>query len=155
MKAPKIYKKNASVNATVRDVAIQSYGQLKEVLTKSTSQSICLEISTDRLKKKIQIPPEAIEVLLNYLKATAKGKRVSVTPKSDYLTTQAAAEWLGCSRPHLVKLLNENALPCTFVGKHRRIAWDDLRAYKKQLREQQKKQLMELMQADEDAGLYE
>jgi len=55
----------------------------------------------------------------------------------------------------LVKLLNENALPCTFVGKHRRIAWDDLRAYKKLLREQQKKQLIQLMQADEDAGLYE
>jgi excisionase family DNA binding protein len=155
MKAPKMYKKNASVNATVRDVAIQSYGKLKEVLTKSTSQSICLEISTGRLKKKIQIPPEAIEVLLNFLKATAKGKRVSVTPKSDYLTTQAAAEWLGCSRPHLVKLLNENELPCIFVGKHRRIAWDDLCAYKKQLRERQKKQLIQLMQADEDAGLYD
>lgn len=155
MRSPRNYKKTTAFNSIARDVAIQSYGQLKEVLTKSTSQSICLEISTGRLKKKIQIPPEAIEVLLNYLKATAKGKRVSVTPKAEYLTTQAAAEWLGCSRPHLVKLLNENALPCTFVGKHRRIAWDDLRAYKKQLREQQKKQLLELIQADEDAGLYE
>jgi excisionase family DNA binding protein len=82
----------------------------------------------------------------DFLKATAKGKQVAVTPKSDFLTTQAAADWLGCSRPHLVKLLNENALPCTFVGKHRRIAWDDLRSYKKLLRVQQKKQLIKLMQ---------
>ena len=155
MSAPRIYKKTTSGNAIARDVAMQSYGQLKEVLTKKTSQTVHLEITSGRVKKKILIPPAAIDVLLNFLKATAKGKRVSVTPKSEYLTTQAAAEWLGCSRPHLVKLLNENALPCTFVGKHRRIAWDDLRAYKKQLREQQKKQLMELMQADEDAGLYE
>jgi len=155
MKAPKIYRKTATVNSIARDVAIQSYGQLKEVLTKSSSHSICLEITTGRIKKKIPIPPAAIEMLLNYLKATAKGKRVTVTPKSDYLTTQAAAEWPGCSRPHLVKLLNENVLPCTFVGKHRRIAWEDLRSYKKQLRERQKKQLIQLMQADEDAGLYE
>ena len=154
MSAPRIYKKTASGNSIARDVAMQSYGQLKEVLTKKTSPTIHLEILSGRVKKRIQIPHEAIEVLLDFLKATAKGKRVSVTPKSEYLTTQAAAEWLGCSRPHLVKLLNENALPCTFVGKHRRIAWDDLRAYKKQLREQQKKQLIQLMEADEEAGLY-
>jgi len=155
MSAPRIYKKTASGNAIARDVAVQSYGQLKEVLTKKTSPTVHLEILSGRVKKRIQIPPEAIKVLLDFLKATAKGKRVSVTPKSEYLTTQVAAEWLGCSRPHLVKLLNENALPCTFVGKHRRIAWDDLRAYKKQLREQQKKQLIQLMQADEEAGLYD
>ena len=154
MSAPRIYKKTTSVNAIARDVAMQSYGQLKEVLTKKTSQTVHLEITSGRVKKKILIPPAAIDVLLKFLKATAKGKRVLVTPKSEYLTTQAAAEWLGCSRPHLVKLLNENALPCTFVGKHRRIASDDLRAYKKQLREQQKKQLIQLMEADEEAGLY-
>ena len=155
MTSPRIYKKTPSDNAIVRDVAMQSYGQLKEVLIKKTSPTIHLEITSGRVKKRIQIPHEAMEVLLDFLKATAKGKQVAVTPKSHYLTTQAAAEWLGCSRPHLVKLLNENALTCTFVGKHRRIAWDDLRAYKKLLREQQKKQLIQLMQADEDAGLYE
>ena len=155
MSAPRIYKKSSSGNAIARDVAVQSYGQLKEVLTKKTNPTIHLEITSGRVKKRIQIPHEAIEVLLDFLKATAKGKQVTLTPKSDYLTTQAAAGWLGCSRPHLVKLLNENVLPCTFVGKHRRIAWDDLRAYKKLLREQQKKQLIQLMQADEDACLYE
>ncbi|MFN5621456.1 MAG: excisionase family DNA-binding protein [Flavobacteriales bacterium] len=155
MKSPKIYKKATAVNSIARDVAMQSYGELKEVFSNGTSHSFCLEITTGRVKRKILIPPAAIDVLLNFLKATAKGKRVAVTPKSEYLTTQSAAEWLGCSRPYLVKLLNENALPCTFVGKHRRIAWDDLRAYKKQLREQQRKQLIELMQADEHAGLYE
>jgi len=155
MSAPRIYKKTTSDIAIARDVAVQSYGQLKEVLAKKNSSTIHLEITSGRVKKRIQIPHEAMEVLLDFLKATVKGKQVAVTPKSDYLTTQAAAEWLGCSRPHLVKLLNENALPCTFVGKHRRIAWDDLRAYKKLLRVQQKKQLIQLMQADEDAGLYE
>ena len=69
MRSPRNYKKTTAFNAIARDVAMQSYGQLKEVLTKKTSQTVHLEITSGRVKKKILIPPAAIDVLLNFLKA--------------------------------------------------------------------------------------
>lgn len=71
------------------------------------------------------------------------------------MTTQAAAEFLGCSRPHLVKLLEEDEIPYIKIGKHRRVKYEDIDLYKKKMKARQKSHLIEIMQADEDAGLYD
>ncbi|GAA4808590.1 hypothetical protein GCM10023231_42340 [Olivibacter ginsenosidimutans] len=41
------------------------------------------------------------------LKAMGEGKPISIVPVATEVTTQKAAEILGCSKPHLVKLLEE------------------------------------------------
>jgi excisionase family DNA binding protein len=46
------------------------------------------------------------------------------------LTTQEAADMLNVSRPHLVKLLESGALAFHKTGKHRRIRFADLMAFK-------------------------
>ncbi len=62
---------------------------------------------------------------------------------------------LGCSRPHLVKLLEDGKISFTKVGKHRRVKFDDVMKYKKQMKEQQKQNIIDIMNLDEETGLYD
>jgi excisionase family DNA binding protein len=62
---------------------------------------------------------------------------------------------LGCSRPHVVRLLEEGKIPYTKVGKHRRISYDDLMSFKKKMMVSQKKKLQDFMKLDEESGMYD
>lgn len=60
----------------------------------------------------------------------AAGQGLSLIPENAELTTVQAADVLNVSRPYLIKLLEENAIPHRKVGKHRRIRMEDVMAYK-------------------------
>ncbi len=68
---------------------------------------------------------------------------------------QEAAELLNVSRPFLVKLLEQGAMPYTMVGTHRRIRFEDLTAYKEQRDNQRRESLKRLTQLSEEMGLYD
>jgi excisionase family DNA binding protein len=68
---------------------------------------------------------------------------------------QAAAELLGCSRPHIVKLLEDGQISYTKVGKHRRVKYEDVIKYKNALKAKQKAAIREIIQLDEESGLYD
>jgi len=61
-----------------------------------------------------------------------RGESITLVPQDEAFTTQSAAGFLGVSRPHLIKLLEENRIPFHRTGSHRRIALKDLVAYAKQ-----------------------
>ena len=77
----------------------------------------------------ITVPRKALELLQFILSSMAQGKAVSLIPSDSEVTTQQAADMLNVSRPHLVKLLEQGALPHKKVGSHRRILLEDLLAY--------------------------
>lgn len=134
-------------------VASESYDALKSLIEHISSDQP--EIEIEETHEKIKIPLSALKLLSEVLKAMGQGKLVSIVPIAAEVTTQAAAEFIGCSRPHVVKLLEEGEIAYTKVGKHRRIKFDDVLKYKKQMKEQQKKHIIDIMNADEEAGLYD
>lgn len=81
-------------------------------------------------RKSARLPDAAFKVLLETLSQMARGNVVAVVPLEASLTTQQAAELLGVSRPHLVKLLEAGAIPYRMTGKHRRVSLSDLNAYR-------------------------
>jgi excisionase family DNA binding protein len=56
------------------------------------------------------------------------GNRASQVPRTQRLTTQEAADFLGVSRPTLVKLLEDGKIPFDQPGRHRRILFTSLAA---------------------------
>lgn len=82
-----------------------------------------------------EMPYEVFNLLSEIVGALAQGKGVSVVPTGTQLTTQQAADFLGISRPTLVKLLEQGEVSFTKIGRHRRVALEDLLAYEKSLRE--------------------
>jgi excisionase family DNA binding protein len=113
------------------------------------------EIEIQETEERIKIPLNALRLLSQILKETSEGRPVSIVPIATELTTQAAAEMLSCSRPHLIKLLESGKIAYTTVGRHRRIKYEDLIQYKKKQKEEQKKLLIEIMKQDEEDGLYD
>jgi excisionase family DNA binding protein len=134
-------------------IASQSLHGLKTSLQNLNSQTA--EIEIEETKEKIVIPVKALELMAKILEELSKGNPVSVVPMAMELTTQAAAEIVGCSRPHLVKLLDNGTIPHVKVGKHRRVLYEDVVNYRKSLKENQRKALIEMMEHDERIGLYD
>jgi excisionase family DNA binding protein len=109
-------------------------------LARSSGQSLARLIRKNRpLKLKvtdadqeqpIELPPGAALLLMDILEAMAAGRGVTLIPENAELTTVQAADVLNVSRPFLIKLLEEKALPCRKVGAHRRVRMEDVMAYK-------------------------
>ncbi len=132
---------------------MESYNALAEVLERLHKDNP--EIEIEETTDKIRIPLKALKLLAKILKVTSQGKPISIVPIATEMTTQAAADLLGCSRPHLVKLLEEGKIEYTKIGKHRRVKFEDVIAYKKRMKAKQQELLIKIMNADEASGLYD
>ena len=122
---------------------------LKDLQTKNP------EIEIEETNEKIKIPLPALKLLAKILEAMSQGKPISIVPIAIEMTTQAAAEFLGCSRPHLVKLLETGKVPFTKIGKHRRVKFEDISKYKKEMKTKQEELIIKMMRSDEESGLYD
>lgn len=133
--------------------AMASYNALAATLKHLSTETP--EIEIEETEEKIKIPLKALKLLATILKATSQGKPISVVPIATEMTTQSAAELLGCSRPHFVKLLETGEIPFTKVGRHRRVKFEDVSNYKKAMKLKQEALITKMMQADEELGLYD
>lgn len=80
----------------------------------------------------VELPAAAAESLLEVLSVLSEGKAVHVVAHESELSTVEAAELLNVSRPYLIKLAESGIIPFRKVGKHRRLRFADVMAYKTQ-----------------------
>ncbi len=134
-------------------LAIESYDALASVIEQLKSENP--EIEIEETQERIKVPLSALKFLGEILKAMSQGKPFSLVPVATEVTTQKAAEIIGCSRPHLVKLLEEGQIDYTKVGKHRRVKFEDVMKYKKRMKRIQKQNIIDIMKSDEELGIYD
>ncbi|HTO02877.1 MAG TPA: helix-turn-helix domain-containing protein, partial [Opitutus sp.] len=82
-------------------------------------------------------------------------KAIVLVPEDEAFTTQAAANYLGVSRQHLVDLLERKEIPHHKVGTHRRVTFKDLLVYERR-RDATRREALDKLAAETDAaGLYD
>jgi len=108
--------------ARVSGQLLSRYARQKRPLT--------LRVTDAEQERPLELPAGAVALLMDILEAMAAGRGITLMPENAELTTVQAAEVLNVSRPFLIKLLNEGAIPHRKVGKHRRIRMEDVMAYK-------------------------
>jgi excisionase family DNA binding protein len=105
--------------------------------------------------ERLDLPESVYQVLRGVVSNLMRGKTVLLTPQRNRLTTQAAADFLGFSRPHLVKLLDAGAIPFEKVGQHRRVLMKDLLIYRERRDAERRAALNELARREFAEGAYE
>lgn len=151
----KVLSKYSKPTKKDQKLAGESYPSFIAAIENLESNKTEMEIEIDGNREKIVIPVKALQFFGKILKAMSQGKPFSIVPQATEVTTQYAAEMLGCSRPHLIKLLEEGKIEYTKVGRHRRIKYEDVVNFKKEKNADRKKRLIEMMHHDEELGLYD
>jgi excisionase family DNA binding protein len=123
-------------------IALGSITRLKRVSSKLRADSKSgVKIKIQETGEFITIPKKAISLLITILSNMSEGKSITIIPTDSEVSTQQAADMLNVSRPHLVKLLEKNAIPFKKVGSHRRILLRDLITYEKSLQKTREEKL--------------
>ena len=110
----------------------QIANQLRRMLAAQKSGEATLRVREPETKQPVEVTltPAMSDIFLELLRHIGSGHAVTLLPIQEMLTTQQAADLLNVSRPHLIKLLEQEAIPHTFVGRHRRIMAEDIFTYK-------------------------
>lgn len=105
--------------------------------------------------ERVPLPAEVYRVLRQVVEVMRQGKATLVAPHGLLLTTQEAADFLGVSRPTLVKLLEDGAIPFERPNRHRRVRLQDLVDFQSRRRSERRQALNELTEEAGELGLYD
>lgn len=103
----------------------------------------------------VLIPSEVHDVLIQVVEAMQAGRAIHLTPITTKLTTGEAADFLGISRPTLVKLLENGKIPFTQPNRHRYVLLTDLLEYQKESKQNTRAILDTLSEEAFSDGLHE
>lgn len=103
----------------------------------------------------ITLPANIFKTIIKLLAEMGNGNAVQVVPVQAELTTQQAADLLNVSRPHLIKLLEQEKIPFRKVGTHRKVLARDLFAYRDRTDLARREGLTRMVADDEQTGLYD
>lgn len=105
--------------------------------------------TTDATGSAVRPLPRELGVLLQeVLQAVAAGSTVTVVTTPSVVTTSTAAAMLGLSRPTLMRLVREGAIPAHKVGTHTRLLTEDVLEFKRARRARERAAFEALLEAE-------
>jgi len=128
----------------------ESLREISALLQKNQSLPVLIDENGNRLK----LPRLIQDFLRRAVSILESGKAISLIPETESLTTQAAADLLGFSRPHLIELLESGKIPFYKVGSHRRIRLQDVLNSQRNRDQKRKEALDKLSRKIDEAGFY-
>ncbi len=104
--------------------------------------------------EELALPESVYGMLREIVRNMEMGYSITIVPERELLTTQTVATLLGCSRPHVVKLLETGAMPFEMAGTHRRVRYSDLLVFKAKRDTERHAALSELAREAVREGYY-
>lgn len=103
---------------------------------------------TTQTGRSIEVTAGLAQVLDQVVHRMQQGGRLVLESTPELLTTSAAADVLGVSRPTLVKLIDDGKLAAVMRGTHRRVRWSELIVFKQQREAERAAAITKLLDAD-------
>ena len=103
--------------------------------------------------EQLELPQPVFDLLVHILRSLRERRAIVMMPADEAFTTQAAADYLGMSRPFLISLLEKGEIPFHFVGSHRRIMFKDLADYEARRDQSRRTAMSRLLEKVQAAGL--
>lgn len=146
-----LIKKPSKEDQKIASKSLEEFESLESEIRSKNKGGI--KITIQGSKESITVPKNALVMLKSIVENMAEGNVVAVLPQEMELTSQQAADILGVSRPHVIKLLKEKKIPFKKVGSHRRILFRDLLDYQEKQTKEREKQLDFLAKQAQDLQL--
>ena len=141
----------------VPEVSDRAPGILAEFLRRHPTPSTRVMLVADDVDDPttVVVPSEALKMFIEILDHLKDGVGVSIVPTNAELTTQQAADLLGVSRPYLIDKVLQPDGPISFrtVGRHRRIRFSELDAYRREEARRRKRAADRVTEIGLQAGL--
>ena len=121
---------------------------LSALSSEDSSKPISLVIG----RTKLALSSNLISTLQATAELTRQRQPFSIMAGTELLTTQQAADYLGYSRPTLIKLLEKFSIPVSKVGRHRKVSFENLELLRLAIMQDQDDFLREMSNLEQKLG---
>lgn len=137
-----------SRGTVIIDEAVQS--SATEALKAAGDEMIVDLTFTTSTGRKASLDPAVVDLLRQVLGRVAQGGEVTVQTVPEILTTSAAADLLGVSRPTVMKFIQSGKLEPIMVGTHHRLRHADVETLRAKREINRRAAVAELLELGED-----
>ena len=99
------------------------------------------------------VPPAVLRFIGQTLGMMARRQPIGLMPQKQQLSTVEVANFLNVSRPFVIKEIEAGRLKHRKVGSHRRVLYEDLLAYARDMRAEQEAALERMAHNARELGL--
>lgn len=141
------------VATTDRDVLLvdeRDQQQAQALMSQLPLRRARFTAAADRAGSPVPVPAELSALITHVVQAVAQGHTVTVNAMPEELTTTAAAQLLGVSRPTLMRKVNAGEIPSHKVGSHTRLRTVDVLQERQARRQRQLAAFNELRALEDD-----